>query len=420
MNRPRVSAGRWLNWLVLALLAGGCVSRPPAPVDQVPPAAVEPPPPAPEPAPPPPPPPPRPPLQIAAVGDLMLGTDFPDDRLAEDDGLGLLVHAAPYLRRAAVAFGNLEGVLMDGGEPEKSCKDPSLCYLFRSPARYAGHLRDAGFDVLSLANNHARDFGESGRDASMAALDAVGIAHSGREGDVATWRQGEYRLAMAAFAPNIGSQSLLDEEAAACLVSRLAADHDLVLVSFHGGAEGEDASHVAYGEEYYYGEARGNVVRFSRRMIDAGADLVIGHGPHVPRAMELYQGRLIAYSLGNFATYYGISVAGDKGVASLLLATLNEHGRLLHGEVVSMRQRRPGGPEPDPSGRAAELIRRLTQEDFAGGGLLFEADGRFRPRVSPPPRSAGSPPPVNAACDTDESVPSQPASPTGQLSPRTG
>jgi len=363
---------------------------------------------------------PRAPVRIAAVGDVMLGTDYPEYRLADDDGLSLLADAAPFLQAADVAFGNLEGVLMDGGEPEKVCKDPSLCYLFRSPARYAGHLKEAGFDVLSLANNHARDFGEPGRDASMAALDQVGIVHSGREGDVASWQQGEYRLAMVAFAPNIGSHSLLDVEGAACLVSGLAADHDLVLVSFHGGAEGVDAMHVGFGEEYYYGEARGNVVRFARTMVDAGADLVIGHGPHVVRAMELYKDRLIAYSLGNFATYYGISVSGDKGVAPLLSVSLDEHGRLLEGQVISMVQRRPGGPVPDPSLRAYDSIRRLTQSDFAGGGVIFTGDGSFVPRVSPPPSSGESPRPVSATCGTNESAPSQPASPTDPLSRHTG
>lgn len=371
---------------------------------------------APEPPPPPPPEPAREPITIAAVGDMMLGTDFPTNRLADDDGKGQLAEAGIYLSRAQVAFGNLEGVLMDGGEPAKVCKDPSLCYLFRSPARYAQHFRDAGFDVLSLANNHARDFGEEGRDATMLALDNAGIAHSGRVGDVASWEQGDYRLAMAAFAPNIGSHSIHDEDAAACLVSKLARDHDLVLVSFHGGAEGEGAMHVSDVEEFYYGESRGNVVSFSHRMIDAGADLVIGHGPHVPRALELYRGRLIAYSLGNFATYYGISVSGDKGVAPMLIATVDENGRLLEGEIISFRQARPAGPRLDERQTAATLIRNLTRADFNGGGLVFDDRGGFAPSLSPQPHPGENPRPAPAACDTDGSSPFQPASPADRLS----
>jgi len=341
----------------------------------------------------------------------MLGTDFPGNRLAQDDGAGQLAQATVYLKAADVAFGNLEGVLMDGGEPVKVCKDPSLCYLFRSPARYAAHFRDAGFDVLSLANNHARDFGEEGRDSSMQALDEVGIAHSGRTGDVAEWQHGPYRLAMAAFAPNPGSHSLLDPDAAACLVSTLAARNDLVMVSFHGGGEGADAMHLVPGEEFYFGESRGDVVAFAHRMIDAGAAIVIGHGPHVPRAMELYRGHLVAYSLGNFSTYYGISISDDKGVAPLLLATLDEDGRLLEGKIVSFRQQRPEGPRLDAQQRAATLMRELTLTDLDGGNLVFDPDGGFRQAVNRQPHPDENPLPAPAACDTGESSPYPPASP---------
>ena len=114
----------------------------------------------------------EPALTVAAVGDIMLGTDYPSLRLPGDDGVSLLAEIAPIVSAADVGFGNLEGVLLDGGEPVKECSDPAACYLFRSPTRYAKTLADAGFTVMSLANNHARDFGEIGRDSSMAALAA--------------------------------------------------------------------------------------------------------------------------------------------------------------------------------------------------------------------------------------------------------
>ena len=66
---------------------------------------------------------------------MMIGTDYPDNHLPDDDGIGFLAGVAPWFWSADIAFGNLEGVLMDGGEPVKECKDPSACYLFRSPAR---------------------------------------------------------------------------------------------------------------------------------------------------------------------------------------------------------------------------------------------------------------------------------------------
>lgn len=322
-------------------------------------------------------------MTVSAAGDIMLGTDYPQNHLPDDDGVSMLADVAPVFSNSDIAFGNLEGVLMDGGEPVKECKDPAACYLFRSPARYADLLADAGFTVMSLANNHARDFGEEGRAASMAALETAGIRHSGRAGDIATWPDGKVRAALIAFAPFTNSNMMLDLDEAERLVTELADDYDVVIVSFHGGAEGIDASRIPFTTETYYGEDRGDVVKFSRLMVDAGADLVIGHGPHVPRAMEIYREKLIAYSLGNFATYYGISVSGLKGYAPILVATLDGNGQFISGEVVSAIQLRPNGPTLDPRHRAYERMWELTEQDFDGGGIRFQHGGNFFPTAEP-------------------------------------
>jgi hypothetical protein len=320
-------------------------------------------------------------ITVAAVGDIMIGTDYPKNILPDDDGVGFLKDVTPILSAADVAFGNLEGVLQDGGEPVKVCKVPENCFLFRSPTRYAQYLRDAGFDVMSLANNHARDFGEEGRDSSMRALDAVGILHSGREGDVAKWNVKGRRFAMIAFAPNVGAHQLNDIPTARMRVSELAAQNDVVIVSFHGGAEGEGAERLTFARELFHEEDRGNVVEFSRAMVDAGADLVLGHGPHVARAMELYRDRLIAYSLGNFATYYGISVTGNRGIAPILITTLDGEGRFISAKLESTVQIRPGGPQPDAEKRALKMVRGLTQEAFPDGHLVIEDDGEVTHRT---------------------------------------
>ncbi|HEY8508082.1 MAG TPA: CapA family protein [Steroidobacteraceae bacterium] len=316
-------------------------------------------------------------ITVAAVGDIMLGTDYPENILPDDDGVGFLAHVTPVLSAADVAFGNLEGVLMDGGEPVKKCKTKSACFIFRSPTRYAAHLANAGFDVLSLANNHAADFGEAGRDSTMLALDAFSLLHSGREGDVARWVTRGRRMAMIAFAPNVGAHQLNDLPRARELVSALAAENDIVIVSFHGGAEGDDAGRIPYGREFYHGEDRGDVIEFARTVVDAGADLVIGHGPHVLRAMEIYKDRLIAYSLGNFATYYGISVEGVRGLAAILVVRLDDDGRFLDGHIVPTIQIRPGGPQPDPAGRAITELQTRTRETFPWGVLQIGNDGRL-------------------------------------------
>ena len=82
-------------------------------------------------------------LTIAAVGDIMLGTDFPQDRLPPEDGASLLEAVADQIREADIAFGNLEATLADGIEAKKQCQT-GPCYLFRTPSRYARHLKRAG------------------------------------------------------------------------------------------------------------------------------------------------------------------------------------------------------------------------------------------------------------------------------------
>jgi hypothetical protein len=314
---------------------------------------------------------------------MMIGTDYPRNHLPDDDGVSFLADVAPFLRDADIAFGNLEGVLMDGGEPAKKCKNLSACYLFRSPPRYAAHYRDAGFDVLGLANNHARDFGEEGRDASKAALGAHGVLASGRERTYSIVNHGELSVVFINYAVTRNSNMLLDYDEAFSLIAILDQVYDIVVVTFHGGAEGTDATRIPFAEEEYYGEPRGDVVYFARGVVDAGADLVIGHGPHVVRGMERYGDRLIAYSLGNFATYYGISVAGIKGIAPILTTTLDSDGRFMEGEIVSTIQLRPAGPSVDPQGRALNLIRGLSIDDFGEPGLTFLPDGTVLPAARP-------------------------------------
>lgn len=325
---------------------------------------------------------PRPDIRITAVGDIMLGTNFPDDRTAPNDGENLLDAITPVLQDADITFGNLEGVLLQGGEAAKKCKSLTSCYVFRSPPHYANYLKKAGFDVMSLANNHARDFGEEGRSASMAALDAVGILHSGRVGDVARWNIKGVSISLIAYAPFGGSHDLLDIALAQKQIKDESKKSDIVLVSIHAGAEGNNVMHIPFKHEFFYGEDRGDVVEFSHAVIDAGADLVIGHGPHVPRAMELYKERLIAYSLGNFATYQGIKISAENGIAPILSVTLSANGEFKAGKIISARQFRPSGTRIDPRHKAAVLIAQLTKEDFPNTPLIFSLDGQIQTYVS--------------------------------------
>lgn len=316
------------------------------------------------------------PIVITAVGDIMLGTTFPDEsRLPPDDGKSLLAEVAPILSAADVTFGNLEGPMIDGGTTRKCLPDSTRCYAFRVPTRYGDHLKEAGFDVMSLANNHALDFGIEGRKSSMRVLDGLGIAHSGEVGDIARLEVKGRRIDVIAFASYDHSYNLNDLDKAMQVVAKSAAEADLVVVSFHGGAEGAKYQRVPFGPEMFLGENRGDLRRFARCVIDAGADLVLGHGPHVVRGIEVYRGRLIAYSLGNFATYGAFNLTGPLGLSLILEVRLASDGSFLQGKLHPVRQEKTVGPRLDPDGTIIPLVRQLSIEDFGDGAVGVGDDG---------------------------------------------
>lgn len=302
-------------------------------------------------------------ITIAAVGDIMMGSCHPEPRLPPDDGRLLFRDCQGILSSANLAFGNLEGPLCDQGQPNKIARS-GRAYVFRTPTVYAGRLAEAGFDVVSLANNHANDFGPQGAASTREALDKEGIAYSGKDGSVAIFDLQEISVALVALASGGPPRSVVYPEGALQEIDSLAKLYDLLIVSVHGGAEGKGALHIKQGPESYLGEPRGDLVKFARLAVKHGADLIIGHGPHVPRALEVYNGRLIAYSLGNFCTYGGMNLSGESGLAPLLWAELAPDGSLLDFRIHSFIQHRPGGPLADPQEGAARLMERLSREDF--------------------------------------------------------
>ncbi len=318
-------------------------------------------------------------VTIMAVGDIMLGTTYPDSlpQLPSGHGTALLAPFADLLRSADIAFGNLEGPLIDGGRTNK-CSDTSRnCYVFRTPTRFVAALTEAGFDVLSLANNHALDFGAAGRSSTIRVLDSAGIAWSGPPGTVARLERKGHRIALIAFSYDDDSHNLLRIDEAAALVRDLSADGSLVLVSFHGGAEGSRATGTPDSMEVFLGDRRGHVRAFARAMVDAGADLVLGHGPHVLRAMEVYSDRLIAYSLGNFATWARFNLSGPSGIACVLEARMASDGRFVGGRVHASLQTGSGGAQRDGKRRAVSILNDLSRRDFPETGVRLHASGDF-------------------------------------------
>ena len=320
-------------------------------------------------------------ISIACVGDMVLGINYPDNAplLPVHDGAHLFDDVKQTLTTADIAVGNLECLLLDKGGVCRTVRDQRYAYFFRSPERYVNHFVNAGFDFLCIANNHLRDFGEEGVVSTMRILDEAGIAYAGLKdrAELAVLEQDGIRYGFCAFAPFIDMCDIHDYDLVRNNIRILREEMkcNFVIVAHHGGAEGKSATRVTRKDEWFGGGPRGNVYEFSHVCVDAGADLVVGHGPHVLRAMELYKGKLIAYSLGNFCTPYKMSIYGLSSYAPVLVVKLNSKGDFAGGQIVSARQQDRTGPKLDAANLAAKEIKRLTQLDFPETTLKIADDG---------------------------------------------
>jgi hypothetical protein len=343
------------------------------------------------------------PVRLAFTGDINLGTATLEDGIPPDSGRGLLDPARPSLSGDLV-IGNFEGVLADTGTSVKCliAKPPPLrrskkskpppaeppavrrnCYAFRTPTVLAPRLVEAGFTHLNLANNHANDLGVAGRESTERILDSLGMRLYGPLGKIAvdTIRRGDglTTVGLIGFTTYPFAYDLLDIERSAMVVDSMRPLVDLLIVTFHGGAEGVSAQHTGEIAESLGKEPRGDLRHWARAVIDAGADAVIGHGPHVLRGMEFYKDRLIAYSLGNFITYRGFNLTGPLGITGVLQLDFADDRKLRHARLVPMIQLPRQGPAPDPARTAIGLIRSLSAEDFGPAAARITDSGDISP-----------------------------------------
>ncbi|MBO7067478.1 MAG: CapA family protein [Bacteroidaceae bacterium] len=319
-------------------------------------------------------------LTMTFVGDVMMGTNVPGNFITPNRGRTLFQDCDSIIRASDIAIANLEGTCYEGTDGEqRKMTNPNTYFIFRMPGDHADRLAEAGFDAVNMANNHTFDFGMTGRRNTLQNIKRTGIEVAGlrelAEG-VILERKGK-KVAYIGFAASCTKVlDMLNKAEVDSMVTKYRKKSDILIVSFHGGAEGTAHQHVPRKTEYYVGEERGNVYEFAHHCIDMGADIVIGHGPHVPRGMELYKGHLIAYSLGNFCTPYRMGTKGITGYAPLLEVTLSaEDGTLKYGQIHSFRQQQGIGPRKDASHLAAKNIRQLTIEDFPTTKLDISPEG---------------------------------------------
>lgn len=317
-------------------------------------------------------------LNIAMTGDIMMGTTYPSIMLPANDGRDLFRDAKEILAGADLTVGNLEGAICDGGRSTKGTGPNS--YAFRTPTSYGYLLKEAGFDFLSMANNHANDFGLEGIESTESVLDAQGILYAGIAGRVESTiieRKG-LTIGLCAFGHNSYTLKHTDLNTVGRIVDDLVSCCDLVIVSFHGGAEGRTKNHLPNGPETFLGENRGSLRQLAHFCIDHGADVIYGHGPHVVRAMEVYKDRFIAYSLGNFCTPYNVSLTGISGYAPVVEININADGSFIDGKIHSFLQTRGIGPREDAAGSVAREIRNLSAADIPQSQATIDAQGNIR------------------------------------------
>ena len=320
-------------------------------------------------------------VSIIGVGDIMMGTNFPETPVGAymppDSGRTLFADVTPFFKTADIVFGNLEGVLLNRGGIPKNCQNPNTCYLFRMPEYYVNNLTRAGFNVMSVANNHTHDFGRNAALHTLKTLNDAGIHAAGleTEKEYTIFEKNGVTFGFAAFAPNTGTVNINNYAKVRSIITHLDSLCDIVIVSFHGGAEGSTHNRVTKQREIFLGENRGNVHEFAHLCIDLGADVVFGHGPHVPRAMELYKDRLIAYSLGNFCTPYRMNIRGNGGYAPIVKVVTDTNGKFIEGQLRSAVQSDRTGPKFDNGKIVIKDMQRLTNLDFPNGELQISDDG---------------------------------------------
>jgi len=354
-------------------------------------------------------------VRVCAGGDVTLGTNLDTTWVhTARSRLGrrvpalpppdsLLAPLRPLLADADVVLLNVEAAIGEGRINRQKCAPGSTaCFAFRSPVAAAGAMRRVapeGAQVIgNLANNHARDDGDVGRANTVRHLRDAGVQVTGMD-TIATpvvTTRGD-TVAFLGFAQWTGPDPR-NTAAVRRHVRRAASRYARVVVTMHMGAEGRGRQNTPNAREVFHEEDRGNVVAFARAAVESGADLVIGHGPHVMRAAEWRDGKLVFYSLGNLVTYGPFTMSEPLNRGGLACAVLDRDGAILSAQLRSTVQRLPGLVSADATYRAAALTDSLGRIDFPASsarldpytGEVMRPDGTPFPALVP--AAASSPP----------------------------
>jgi hypothetical protein len=340
------------------------------------------------------------PVRVCAGGDVTLGTNLDmfwarraADTLSRLYGLrpdpdSLAPALRQFLNGADVVVLNIEGAIGSGPAPAKCGPRSTACFAFRQPPNAAAALRrsvDSGVVLVgNVANNHSHDAGDAGRDTTLAYLAAADIRVTGAD-TLATpiaLPSGD-TIAILGFHTDTASPDARDLAAVRRHVARAVAQYGTVIVTMHLGAEGPTAQRTRDVTERFLNLNRGNPVGFANAALKGGATMVIGHGPHVLRAIEWRGDRLVVYSLGNLLTYGPFKLREPTNRGAVVCATIDSARYVSHAELRPTMQLWPGVLQPDSSGRAWRLVDSLSALDFPRTGARVDPSGMLQKRKRP-------------------------------------
>ena len=311
------------------------------------------------------------PVSIAWGGDLTLGSSYGNP---PDAGRPLLAAGTKVLKAADIAAVNYEGTFGPGGS-SKCAAGAENCFAFQAPAGNARTLRRAGVDIVNHANNHAFDYGAVGWRSTRDALTKAEVEATGAPGELKILSRNGTKVAFVGFSTYPWTNAMGDDAAVVARIGSASQEAEVVVAFLHAGAEGADRQHVPHGPEQAFGEFRGDSRHFAHTAIDAGADLVLGSGPHVLRGLELYKNRLVAYSLGNLAGWHNFGTGGRSALSAIITVALGPAGRFYAARIASFKLDGAGVPHADKGRGAVKLIKSLSRGDFPRSDLKIDRTG---------------------------------------------
>lgn len=229
-------------------------------------------------------------IVITAAGDMTIGGDvrkrgdsiFVKELKKQGNDLNFLTrNVKEIFENDDMTIVNFESTLTTAPVYKKNNQ-----FVFSAPPEYVSILKDGSIEAVALENNHVMDHGEAGLNETKATLDAAGIVWSDAK-NMGVFKIHNVSIAMLSYQTFDGRYPTLFEQVPRD-VAAAKAEHDLVIVSYHWGAE------LDY-------KPNDNQIKLGRLTIDSGADLVLGHHSHRINPIECYKGKYIVYSLGNFS-----------------------------------------------------------------------------------------------------------------------